>query len=407
MKSWNIDIQYANQTAKLAAVVDPAFADLPLLVGGYTRIKLYGWHPAGAALYVEYPAGTYYTYLTVSKFRSNEFQREITDYVYGWGARSLWDLQGRAREYRDDYRFIASKSGRTDYFSAYEWYTFRPDTAGDHTLRFYFGDPAAPDAESSITLNVIEEGAAEPAASDSQLSLKRVDSGAIHPGDAHTVRVYYYHPEAATLNTWRMSGVTVSMSGSGTENVTETVQLRNGHGSTSGFDRNGLNDVDVPALAGQEIAYYDVTYQATYNDYNVTGALADTPYAALFYYDEYGEVGRVEQIYAFTAQDPAPGVYTDQTSCESAGYYWYNDACHPDPPQTVTRTIWVYDYLTEANVAGAYVAVNGVNKGQTDSNGQLAVTGLVVGQSYTLKITKTGYIDSDTDEIANDNFTVQ
>lgn len=406
MKSWSLDIQYADQTAKLAAVVAPAFADLPLLVGGYTRIMIYGWHPTGAALHVEYPAETY-TYLTVGKFRSNEYQREITDYVYGWGARTLWDLQGRAREYRDDYRFLPSKSDRTEYFSAYEQYTFRPDTAGDHILRFYFGDPLAPDAEATLTLTAIEVGGDEPEAPDPQLSLKRVDSNPIHPGEAHTVRVYYYHPEAATLNTWAMSGVTLSLSGSGTENVTETVQLRNGQGSTSGFDRNGLKDVDVPALAGQEIAYHDVTYQATYKDYDVTGALADTPYACLFYYDEYGEVGRVEQLYAFTAQDPAPGDYTDQTSCQSAGYYWYNDACHADPPAVVTRTIWVYDYLTEANVAGAYVAVNGVNKGQTDANGQIAVSGLVVGQTYTLEITKTGYIDSDLDEIANDSFTVQ
>lgn len=389
MISWSLDIQYADQTAKLAAVVDPVFADLPLLVGGYTRIRIYGWHPTGAALYVEYPAETH-TYLTVGKFRSNEYQREITEYVYGWGARTLWDLQGRAREYRDDYRFLPSKSDRTEYFSAYEMYTFRPDTAGDHILRFYFGDPLAPDAEASLTLTVGAAGGTDPASDTPQLTVKRLDSGPIYPGVAHTIRVYHYHPAAATLHTWAMPGASLSSAGSGTETVTETVQLRNGQGSTSGFDLNGLKDVDIPALEGTEIAYYDVSYQAAYIDYNVTGTLADTPYACLFYYDEYGEAGRVEAVYEFTAETPPPDP--------------------PDPPDPVYRaqTFLVTNADTGAVVAGASIAIDGTIVGSTNASGILTTSGTYeVGTTHTLKIVATGFEDSDLDSIANDDFVAQ
>jgi len=72
-------------------------------------------------------------------------------------------------------------------------------------------------------------------------------------------------------------------------------------------------------------------------------------------------------------------------------------------PRSVTLTI--YDYQTDAVVDGAAVYVDGTHRGVTDAAGQITVTGLLVG-SHTLKVTKTGYVDSDLDALANDSFTV-
>jgi hypothetical protein len=54
---------------------------------------------------------------------------------------------------------------------------------------------------------------------------------------------------------------------------------------------------------------------------------------------------------------------------------------------------------------GATIYLNGTNKGYSDSNGRLVISGLYAG-TYTLKITKTGYQDTDDDDLENDSITV-
>ena len=68
-------------------------------------------------------------------------------------------------------------------------------------------------------------------------------------------------------------------------------------------------------------------------------------------------------------------------------------------------TISIKDYVSDADVATAAVFIDNVSKGNTDANGEIDITGITVG-THTLKITKTGYVDSDADELLNDYLVV-
>jgi hypothetical protein len=79
----------------------------------------------------------------------------------------------------------------------------------------------------------------------------------------------------------------------------------------------------------------------------------------------------------------------------------------PDVGTTSDRIvkIIVKDRVTGSVISGASVTVDGVNKGTTDSNGQINL-GILSAGDHTISVTKSGYRDSDADGLQNDVFTV-
>ena len=65
----------------------------------------------------------------------------------------------------------------------------------------------------------------------------------------------------------------------------------------------------------------------------------------------------------------------------------------------------VREYTTDVLVADAAVEINGYSVGNTDENGRINLNAMDIGR-YTIKITKTGYVDSDLDDLENDSFIV-
>ena len=68
-------------------------------------------------------------------------------------------------------------------------------------------------------------------------------------------------------------------------------------------------------------------------------------------------------------------------------------------------TIHVADYIDATELQTVSVYIDDVLKGTTDANGELDVDDVAVG-GHTLKLTKTGYLDSDADELLNDYIVV-
>ena len=70
---------------------------------------------------------------------------------------------------------------------------------------------------------------------------------------------------------------------------------------------------------------------------------------------------------------------------------------------TTTRsiTIRVTDYIDGTELQTVSVYIDNVLKGTTDANGELDVSDVETG-GHTLKLTKTGYQDSDADVLLND-----
>jgi len=71
----------------------------------------------------------------------------------------------------------------------------------------------------------------------------------------------------------------------------------------------------------------------------------------------------------------------------------------------VDKIICVKDYVSLVVQEDAYIYIDGVMRGQTDEDGCLLVRNLEAG-AHTIRITKSGYLDSDEDDLANDEFTV-
>ena len=70
-------------------------------------------------------------------------------------------------------------------------------------------------------------------------------------------------------------------------------------------------------------------------------------------------------------------------------------------------TLEVRDYCTGDSLPGCEVFLDELSQGNTDSSGQIDLGELVVGQTYQLRVVKSGYIDSDEDDLLNDEFTVE
>jgi len=68
-------------------------------------------------------------------------------------------------------------------------------------------------------------------------------------------------------------------------------------------------------------------------------------------------------------------------------------------------TIHVADYIDASELQTVSVYIDDVLKGTTDASGELDVDDVAVG-GHTLKLTKTGYLDSDADTLLNDYIVV-
>ena len=98
-------------------------------------------------------------------------------------------------------------------------------------------------------------------------------------------------------------------------------------------------------------------------------------------------------------------LHVPMVDLNAAGVVW--NGLGKSLPSLGTRdvTIDVTDYVTGGDLETVAVWVDGVSKGNTDANGELLVEGVELG-GHTLKLTKTGYVDSDDDVLLNDYFMV-
>ena len=85
-----------------------------------------------------------------------------------------------------------------------------------------------------------------------------------------------------------------------------------------------------------------------------------------------------------------------------------SDPEDPDDPDPTPEAyeLEVKDYCSDGILAGVTVYFDGVDIGQTNASGIIALGGLRPGSSHTLKMAKDGYMNSESDKLNNDSFTV-
>lgn len=172
------------------------------------------------------------------------------------------------------------------------------------------------------------------------------------------------------------------------------------------------NKITVPAYEDSEPEYYNlgnVTYTAAYDEWSVTipgsgrtrgnilGGGNILAFPGSFDFENF-----IIWFYFDGCEDPVSLVLTISDP-EVDGV---DDGVIPTPPAPKDVTLIIKDWATEARVPNAYVVVDGIKTGYTDLLGTITFFALDVG-THTLKITKTGYVDSDKDEISNDTFEVK
>jgi hypothetical protein len=89
------------------------------------------------------------------------------------------------------------------------------------------------------------------------------------------------------------------------------------------------------------------------------------------------------------------------TSLGATGVAWGGEGQYSATSIIRDITIRVTDYVDDDELLGVTVWLDGVNQGTTDVNGEIDIHGVTVG-GHELKLTKTGYIDSDLDTLFND-----
>ncbi len=213
-------------------------------------------------------------------------------------------------------------------------------------------------------------------------------TGPVEEGDLCRIRVWFYHPDpsfyADSLGKMEeyYPGLThkIGYWNPATASVTETVQLHWGVGSTSKTNTAGSTLIDLPADYSKPFSETSVTYSVCYRDFDLYSA-TDGEYPCAFWFIDHS----AEASASVTVTDP-----------------------EPPPPEPVYRTVTleIYNYQTEAIVAGADVYVDGSYLGVSDANGQITTGSLEVGTTHTLQVIADDYIDSDLDDIANDDFVV-
>lgn len=207
------------------------------------------------------------------------------------------------------------------------------------------------------------------------LRVEAITQGSVEPDDPFSVRVYWYHPSASVVvNQPQGEDATVTPTGSGTEPITETVRLTFGKGTASFPDTSGNTNVYDAAQKAEPVGYKAVTYSVNYIDYDLASPTE----------------GEHDGVFLFS----------DGSNITSQGF---------TVPAAVFRptTLEIYNEQTDAIVVGAAVYVDGVYLGITDSAGRITTGSLEVGTTHTLRVTASGYIDSDIDDIANDSFVAQ
>lgn len=89
------------------------------------------------------------------------------------------------------------------------------------------------------------------------------------------------------------------------------------------------------------------------------------------------------------------------TSLGESGVAWGGTGEYVPSEVTRTITIRVTDYVDNSELQTVSVSLDGVVQGTTDANGEIDISDVEVG-GHELKLTKTGYVDSDEDDLFND-----
>lgn len=383
---------------------------------GYNAVTVYGYGAGGggvqATISVErtdegsiYPGR--YCAVRVYFYHSKGFEPLVafSDGYHGWvghGAETITeDVQlifGRGSTSKTSTSGVTEVTGNSSvpirtvsvtYLVAYVDYILRGDEVGDYAAMFYFSDKSAYSVYSFSVSETTEETLC------SYTSIVKYSPETVTPG-GEVVLIDVYGVWIPTL--YESDGSRASFVYTTEERITEEIVMVNGQGTLSKPFYSDFN------ISGYNIARWDSS--------SVTTTVGSTAISAPV--DGDSEYYVHVSVWYFTRRSRYRVAVRENWN-RSTYYVWGKpEGCDNmvylsisvSEQGTDDVVLNVSNWASGVDVSGVDVEIDGVWVGQSDSNGNISVAGLALGD-HTVKLTKDGYLQSDLDDIENSSFTVE
>ena len=109
----------------------------------------------------------------------------------------------------------------------------------------------------------------------------------------------------------------------------------------------------------------------------------------------------LQECHNVMPDDAGPKLHETVLSLTDDTSGWPGLGVREDSERLRDIVIHVHEFVSDVELSGVSVYLDDVLKGTTDANGELAISSVETG-GHSIKLTKTNYVDSDEDEIAND-----
>jgi len=349
-------------------------------------VKVYYYHTDLEPL-CYFPDGTY-----GERGSGSESITETVELVWGQGNTTYPNTEGETEVTGD--ASIQYTTVEVTYSVYYKNFYLRASSENNYSAFFYFSDQTT----YTIYRFTVESCLLDP----SEIVLAWEDSSTKVPGD--TVYAKVYNVGLTITEAYNSAGTSVTVHTASQQEYIEDedITITNGEaqltypldsGLTITYCQQGITgdpivNVNFRDLSVNEfkdnsefyIVYAKVSYYTRYIKYQMTipESYACNFFNAWFYVQQDG--------FALSVLTIAFGVAADES--------------------LVPYQLLVRDYCSDEIVPGMHVWLNGVDKGETDADGYVSLGNLLPGASYTLKMTKDEYQQSQLDNLNNDSFVV-
>jgi hypothetical protein len=383
---------------------DSEDADNSIYSGRDHTVRVYFYHSQGVSVRYSFDAG-----VCQQTNSGTETITEDVTLIFGNGNTSKTNTAGETAVTGDEDTPIEIRS--VSYRVNYRDYAIRGSEVSDYSVMFYFTDKSATTIY-SFTVVAAPDTDPDPEGEDyddaaescQAVTLEQVNTAV--PGGYLYVKVYGQGLRSMETS----SGATPSLKEqTQVETITESITISDGTGSTSKPIGGGLVTVSSPppfSTAGMR-------YTRNTKEIEIRG-FADEPSIPITV--SYSTYVTTYMFKLSTSYKESTVVFwgtiksIGNSRCTSKATITLSIPANADGGGSSSAlkqdiTINIKDYVTSVNVSSATVYIDGVYAGGTDASGLLDVPNISVGD-HTIRITASGYQDSDLDDLANDTFTV-
>lgn len=379
--------------------------DEPIYEDTEHTVRIYYYYP-GTAVIKDYSPNIHVGF-------AGRGRTKFTEHIilaWGHGNTSMPDLDGNTGVEGNESTPFEAKT--VSYYVQYWDFAIRAYVEGSYQVAFYFDDKSAYQIYSFTAESLIDDPNVDQASKCEAIVLEKESPNTAVPGNTITMKLY--SAECTVGETFNSSGTGVTPQGIQiAEQRTEEVLFTDGVAAlaypvstmTCGL---GADRVTYDYKVGDAEFHnqFVPTFAAGTNKLVVSGFIGDPKYysipATINYCTKYK---RYTTVVPETWLSITFDIIFTFTECSGQVVLSLAIASVDEDETQKSITVTVEDYATDADIEDVSVWLDSIYKGLTNASGELNIDDVPVGD-HTIKMTKTGYVDSDQDDLSNDTFTV-